>query len=96
MTSSLDKGEMWSKEANPCLKEANESSMCMESHGYIRKIYQTECRLVFENYKACKKFWFGVKEKRKLLDRTPAMPTEKDQEDIKELLGDNLPYIPMS
>ena len=80
---------------DPCINEQLESTRCMAGHGYNREVYKDKCREVFENVTKCKKFWSEVKMKRIQQKVKPQMPPQVQQEKLKEILGDNLPYVPL-
>ena len=80
-------------DSDPCIQEQLESKKCMASFGYNRTLYKDKCKLVFDNVKLCKQFWSDVQKKRAEKSIKPSLPEKHEREKLKEILGDNLPYV---
>ncbi|KAM8966489.1 coiled-coil-helix-coiled-coil-helix domain-containing protein 7 [Pelodytes ibericus] len=75
------------KEQNPCLKETEASSKCMDENHYQKDM----CTMYFLQYKRCRKFWSDVMAQRRKDGVTPYMPTAEERESILQSLG-SVPY----
>uniref|UniRef100_A0A8C5PBJ7 Coiled-coil-helix-coiled-coil-helix domain-containing protein 7 n=1 Tax=Leptobrachium leishanense TaxID=445787 RepID=A0A8C5PBJ7_9ANUR len=72
---------------NPCIKETDASSKCMDENNYRKEM----CTLYFIKYKNCRKFWNDVMMHRKRDGVTPYMPTAEERENMLNSLG-RVPY----
>lgn len=64
---------------NPCLKEQKLSYQCLEDNGYDHD----KCKLQFENFKTCKRFWLHVAKDRRRKGIQPDIPPPEERAAIK-------------
>ncbi|KAL0111366.1 hypothetical protein PUN28_012928 [Cardiocondyla obscurior] len=64
---------------NPCYKEHLLSLRCLDSNQTDRN----ECKLYFQNYNNCKKFWASVQADRRSKGIKPHMPPLEERINIK-------------
>ncbi|CAK8684411.1 unnamed protein product [Clavelina lepadiformis] len=76
---------------NPCISEQDEVLVCMSVNSYKKE----KCLVEIVNYQDCMTFWGKVKDKRMREGLKPLIPCEEERNQIKEYLGDKLPYIPL-
>lgn len=72
---------------NPCLKESDTSSKCLDENNYKKDM----CTNSFIKYRNCRKFWNHIMMNRKRDGVTPFMPTPEERENILNSLG-SVPY----
>jgi len=67
-------------EKDPCTMESKESMKCLDDNNYDRK----KCEKYFDNYKACKKFWWSVGLARSRSGVSPSLPPLHERDAIKK------------
>jgi len=80
---------------NPCHKESQLVSRCMNENNYgapenrnafgLVKNDSDACARVMENYKRCKKFWGEIKKERMQNGISPALPPPEEREEIRNV-----------
>ncbi|XP_075440323.1 coiled-coil-helix-coiled-coil-helix domain-containing protein 7 [Ascaphus truei] len=79
--------KMRDHDINPCLKETDASSKCLDDNHYAKDM----CSSYFIKYKNCRKFWNAMMVQRRRDGVKPHMPTEEERKRILESL-DRVPY----
>ncbi|KAK0181670.1 hypothetical protein PV327_003935 [Microctonus hyperodae] len=69
-----------SENANPCMKERLLSLKCLDENNYK----QEACKLYFDNYKNCNKFWKEVYFTRRQQGISPYLPEPEERAKIKD------------
>ncbi|CAH2285258.1 coiled-coil-helix-coiled-coil-helix domain-containing 7 [Pelobates cultripes] len=78
---------MRDQDLNPCMKESDASSKCMDDNNYQKEM----CTIYFIKYKNCRKFWNEVMTKRRREGVTPYMPTAEERDNILRSF-ESVPY----
>lgn len=80
---------VYDENLNACIHEMKETQLCMEKNNYDRD----QCVDPFYNYRDCQKFWHQIVVKRRQQRIEPELPPPHERQQIKDFLGDELPYV---